>query len=897
MDSYTYRDSARSPGDRIWSSRDDPRVKEERDSFYRGRSPGHDRARRSGRSRSPPPVDRYEPRGGGRVRDDYSAPRDRDRDDRRRVPSPPANIDRYVPGQAPDAAPAPVSANNPLPDPIKLNYQVGFSYFGEWWRTQEKIKEEKERLRTGRRREPERPRGLRETQEERDAEKAKIQAAYDKYKEELQSKMAQTFVRQHKDEQWFRERYVPEVRDPLRVQLNEFRRGAYNQWEQDLESGTFDEFSLEGMPKSDGNSQGAMVEKEEGEATAANEVLGVGDLVPVSSAEIRDENLYQPTLLIKTIAPSVSRQNLEAFCKEHLGEDEGGFKWLSLSDPNPSKRYHRIGWIMLHPASESAPTIDRADPKEEDVDMALKSPVTMSTAEKALEAINSKTVKDEVRGDFVCHVGVHNPPTNPRRKALWDLFSAPERIDKDLELVRRLVNKFEESFGSDFNAILRVEEKVEDLRNSGRLQAIASASSSRKKEKKERMLGLDEAMDEGEQQEDLGEDDDEEGMIDDEEGDDEDMVAKKKQLDLLIEYLRRVFNFCFFCVFESDSVHELTRKCPGGHLRRPRSTLTSAGRAVARASALGEPFPVKKRVENTEGEEGEVPSEGDRRFRPTLTKAEQQLQRAYNWVKTFEDKISQILEPESVDMRKVGGKPIEDAVDEELAKYVKQEDEHKWRCKVPECTKLFKEDHFWKKHVEKRHSEWLEKLREEFELINRYVIDPSHIAPSRTDANSNGHFPPANGQTPTGTPRGFNLQNFTMNNMLAMPGFGMQAGFPPNFLAAMPAMSAWHAQSGADDRSGGGPIRRGGPMGGTRFHNNRTGPYDRRPNPRWGQDGGAINSMMGGRGGRSYGGGRWGDGAGGGAAVGPREAIQGRTIKSYEDLDQVSGGGGGELNY
>lgn len=40
MDSYTYRDSARSPGDRIWSSRDDPRVKEERDSFYRGRSPG-----------------------------------------------------------------------------------------------------------------------------------------------------------------------------------------------------------------------------------------------------------------------------------------------------------------------------------------------------------------------------------------------------------------------------------------------------------------------------------------------------------------------------------------------------------------------------------------------------------------------------------------------------------------------------------------------------------------------------------------------------------------------------------------------------------------------------------------------------------------------------------------
>jgi len=45
------------------------------------------------------------------------------------------------------------------------------------------------------------------------------------------------------------------------------------------------------------------------------------------------------------------------------------------------------------------------------------------------------------------------------------------------------------------------------------------------------------------------------------------------------------------------------------------------------------------------------------------------------------------------------------------------------------------------------------------------------------------------------------------------------------------------------------------------------------------------------------GGGRWGDGAAGGAAVGPREAVQGRSLKSYEDLDAVAGGGNGELNY
>jgi hypothetical protein len=31
--------------------------------------------------------------------------------------------------------------------------------------------------------------------------------------------------------------------------------------------------------------------------------------------------------------------------------------------------------------------------------------------------------------------------------------------------------------------------------------------------------------------------------------------------------------------------------------------------------------------------------------------------------------------------------------------------------------------------------------------------------------------------------------------------------------------------------------------------------------------------------------------------VGPREAVQGRSLKSYEDLDAVAGGGSGELNY
>ena len=673
---------------------------------------GADRQRRPrDRSRSPLGVDRYEP--SSRIkREDYGGLRERergrDRDDRRRPSPPPRDIDRYIPGEGTrEGARLPPLTTNPLADPSKLPFQVGFSYFGEWWRTNEKIKEERERLKSGKRLDPDRSRG-RDTQEDRDKEKARIQVAYDAYKEELQARMATLFVQERKNDEWFKERYVAEVRDPLKAKINDFRRDNYRNWERDFEAGVFDEYSLEGIPKNEVNGSGGLIEKEEGETTAVNEILGVGDLVPVKGSDIRDESAFQPTLLIKTIAPHVTRDKLVEFCKEHLGDDEGGFRWLSLSDPNPSKRYHRIGWVMLNPGSETAEApAYRPDTADEEGAEEKKPERQQSVAEKALDAINGKQVHDETRGDFTCHVGVHTPPMAPRKKALWDLFSAPERIEKDLELATRLIAKYEEDFGSDFNAIQKIEERVNDLKSQGLLKPAMPAI---KKEKARKEIDHDTSMDDAEEGEEEEEEEDE-GALDDE-VDDEDLLVKKKQLDLMVEYLRRVFNLCFFCVFESDSVHELTRKCPGGHLRRPRSTLTAAAKAAARASAAGEPFPGKKRGE---AEDDEYKSPEERRSSRSFaqSKTEQQLQRAFNWVRTFEEKILQLLEPENIDVRKLGGRPVDDAVNDELNKYVKQEDEHKFRCKVPECTKLFKEEHFWRKHVEKRHPEFLEAMRKD----------------------------------------------------------------------------------------------------------------------------------------------------------------------------------------
>ena len=573
---------------------------------------------------------------------------------------------------------------------------------------------------------------------------------------------------------------------------------------------------------------------------------------------------------------------------------------------------------MLHPGSEEPAKTARGDGREdaeegEDV-MAVESKATTSTAERALEAINGKTIVDEARGDFTCHVGVHAPPKEPRKKALWDLFSAPERVERDMELAKRLVAKFDQDFGAEIDSVAMIEQRVANLSSQGLLRPAESSALPGK----EKPSALDvEDMDEGEEPE-----YEVDGTDDDE--DSEDLLAKKKTLDLLVEYLRRVFNFCFFCVFESDSLHELVRKCPGGHLRRPRASLSSSAKAAAKASALGEAFPFKRK--DGGGEEGaENGSPVMEKFSGKGNfKNDQQLLRAFNWVKTFEEKILQILEPENVDIKKLGGKPVEEGLDEELKKYVKQEDENKFRCKVPECTKLFKGESFWRKHVEKRHAEWYDDLNRkvsnnllacftqayttQLTLVNTYVLDPAHIAPSRSDANSNGHFPVNNNAMAAGTPRGFNLQNMPM-----MPNFpqnfnangGQFAPFNNNFGSHAVQPPGGYMPMNGGMMNGDAMQHQAGPMrrGGGRMNNMRTGPYDRRQQPRFTNDG-RLDAMAGGminpgmrRGGGAMGGaGRWGDGAGA-QTVGPKEAVQGRTLKRYDDLDAVEGGGGGELNY
>ena len=155
----------------------------------------------------------------------------------------------------------------------------------------------------------------------------------------------------------------------------------------------------------------------------------------------------------------------------------------------------------------------------------------------------------------------------------------------------------------------------------------------------------------------------------------------------------------------------------------------------------------------------------------------------------------------------------------------------------------------------------------QLELVNRYVLDPSRLAQGRNDANSNGHFPVNTSMN--STPRNFTLNGSMMGNGIVPGIFNPMLQYPPGVGPPwpMPGMNG-----------GVGPMRTG-----MRGPGARPGPYDRRGPPRGGGRSPPRGLPPGGR--NSF--------VEGGVGTFSSQAVEGRTMKSYNDLDAAGGSSGG----
>ncbi|KAG0131291.1 hypothetical protein HOY82DRAFT_503454 [Tuber indicum] len=646
------------------------------------------------RSRSPPVggnIDRYVPRS-PQPRRSRSPSRSRFEYAQHGVPQlpmvgKPGAIDRYVPPHNGTAPPM-------YFDPHRLDYQVTFNYFSDWYHQ-------------------ENPGGTGPNMKE------EVKQKYDEYKDELTARLAKLFVTTHKNDEWFKERYVPGEKEVTKAKIVDYRRGAFERWRAQMQSGALDN-----------------IDRETGTGTAPkSEDTGLepGEEIEEINRTVEDGGL-KPVLLIKTISPTVSRAQLEELASTNLSN----FHYISLSDPNPLKKFHRIGFILLShtdPTSEPAP-----------VD------------ESIVELLNGKSIHDDVHGDFVCHVGIHNGPTSARtKKVLNEAMSLPENLKREAKLVEKCIEKLEAELHRDgddsmveYDGWEMIKDKVEEWGRG---------------EREKRMGSEEEGEESGESEVEL--------------------KIIKKTIDMGVEYLRRVFSFCIYCVSSSDSIVELTRKCPGGHMRRP------------------------------------TPASD---FAPD--------NRTVNWTKAWQDKLEFFVSPPQPNdedykdrLRKVGGKPVPEAVEDEVQRSMKQEDEGKYRCKVAGCTKLFKAEEFWRKHLDKKHGEWLQLLKTEAQLVNSYVLDPCRVHPPKIEQNNQGGFQTVQ----TGGNRGFapmmSLGTFggpapPPGTFQPPPGFNFNAPFfaghhgngadkyVPNHLMPAAGPGLPDAGRGRDGGNGVGPQRR-----------------------------------------------------------------------------------------
>lgn len=69
--------------------------------------------------------------------------------------------------------------------------------------------------------------------------------------------------------------------------------------------------------------------------------------------------------------------------------------------------------------------------------------------------------------------------------------------------------------------------------------------------------------------------------------------------------------------------------------------------------------------------------------------------------------------------------------------HVWKEHEAKFKCRVGECAKAFKGLEYVEKHIHAKHTEEVDKIKEEVEYYNNYVCDPNHLVPANAGATNN----------------------------------------------------------------------------------------------------------------------------------------------------------------
>ncbi|KAI8140367.1 hypothetical protein BJV82DRAFT_645835 [Fennellomyces sp. T-0311] len=318
--------------------------------------------------------------------------------------------------------------------------------------------------------------------------------------------------------------------------------------------------------------------------------------------------------------------------------------------------------------------------------------------QKAFNELDTRKIDD-----FIFHLAMNqkNQYQSRTSKVTPEIASTPKRLQKDIEQAKQLAKHLESELGDDVNGLEKVAERAK--------QVIAKHTENKEDENWE----------------------------------------LKKELDMILAYLRHVHMYCYYCALECDSLEEINRRCVDPHLRK--------------ISGSGEEVDAKQSAKN---DKNGCSQEQDSNM--TSTGAQ--------WAKNIDQKIAmKVNVPEDRELEKWGGKILKKELDSYVKEHVLKEHEAKYKCRVGDCTKAFKGFEYVEKHIFTKHNEEVDVIKEEVEYYNSYVCDPNHLVQANNPHMNNGSM----GMGSMGNGMPISMSSFMMNmngGMRAPPGLGHVQG-------------------------------------------------------------------------------------------------------------------------
>jgi len=181
---------------------------------------------------------------------------------------------------------------------------------------------------------------------------SKAEKIYQKYKAEYEDKQNQIFFAEHRNDEWFREKYDPILSEKLKEEqraesrlnaetfFTEFKENAFDALNLDYEE--YEHKVAANEETSKGNAEQIEEEKENPRSFSNFTEVRLDASIDVTGAPFFGFDPNSQTLFVKSIPKMISRWDLtEAFQKL------SGFVSLSLSEPFKSQEFIRYGWILF----------------------------------------------------------------------------------------------------------------------------------------------------------------------------------------------------------------------------------------------------------------------------------------------------------------------------------------------------------------------------------------------------------------------------------------------------------------------------------------------------------------------------------------------------------------------